>query len=212
MFSVLSDRSGCSGEEKAMPKISPAAKEARRAQILEAALRCFARKGYYATTIQDVVAEAGLSRGGIYLYYPSKEALYLALSERWSCGVEEAIRKRWIPNLSPKALLHLSIEVIGAQVEAEADACRVLIEGWTLSHHLPDLHGHIREQFERVEQRLRWVLASGVERGEFRAHLAVECQAKIVLAMLHGLMVRWHLSPGSIDWHQAAEEIIHGIE
>ncbi len=71
-----------------MPKTSPAAKEARRAQILEAALRCFARQGYYATTIQDVVAEAGLSRGGIYAYYPTKEALYLALSERWNCGVE----------------------------------------------------------------------------------------------------------------------------
>ncbi len=195
-----------------MPKTSPAAKEARRAKILEAALRCFARQGYYATTIQDVVAEAGLSRGGIYAYYPTKEALYLALSERWNCGVEEAIRQRWAPNLSPKALLRLSIEVIGAQVQAEEDACRVLIEGWTLSHHLPGLQGHIRGQFERAGERLRWLLASGVERGEFRANLAVEMQAQLVLATLHGLMVRWHLYPGSVNWHKAAEEIIRGIE
>jgi AcrR family transcriptional regulator len=195
-----------------MPKTSPAAKEARRTQILEAALRCFARQGYYATTIQDVVVEAGLSRGGIYTYYPTKEALYLALSQWWSCGVEEALRKRWTPTLSPKALLRLSIEGIGAQVEAEADACRVLIEGWTLAHHLPGLQGHIQEQFERAEQRLRWVLTNGVEQGEFRANLAVEWQAKLVLATLHGLMVRWHLSPGSVDWQQVAGEIIHGLE
>lgn len=58
-----------------MPKTSDAAKEARRTQILDAAVRCFARTGYYATTIEDVVRETGLSRGALYLYFPSKEAL-----------------------------------------------------------------------------------------------------------------------------------------
>ena len=70
-----------------MPKTSPAAKEGRRTQILNAAVRCFARRGYYETTIEDLVAETGLSRGALYLYFPSKEAIYLAISERWSCGL-----------------------------------------------------------------------------------------------------------------------------
>ncbi|HLI05747.1 MAG TPA: TetR/AcrR family transcriptional regulator [Ktedonobacteraceae bacterium] len=195
-----------------MPKLRADAKEARRAQILEAALRCFARQGYYATTIQDVVAEAGLSRGGIYLYYPTKESLYLALSQWWSCGLEEAIRRRVTPPLSPKALLRLSIEVIGTHVETEADACRVLIEGWTLSHHLPGLRVPVCEQFERAERRFRDLLAAGVAQGEFRATLAVDRQAMLILATLRGLMVQWHLYPGSIDWQQVAEEIIQGIE
>src|SRR5215472_7034271 len=63
------------GEEQAMPKTSAAAKEARQEQILTAAVRCFARRGYHATTIEDLVAETGLSRGVLYLYFPSKEAL-----------------------------------------------------------------------------------------------------------------------------------------
>ena len=49
-----------------MPKISEAAKEAKRTQILDAAVRCFARTGYYATTIEDIVQETGLSRGVLY--------------------------------------------------------------------------------------------------------------------------------------------------
>ena len=65
-----------------MPKTSAAAKEARRAQILDAAVRCFARRGYYATTIEDVVQETGLSRGALYLYFPSKQDLVFALIER----------------------------------------------------------------------------------------------------------------------------------
>jgi AcrR family transcriptional regulator len=195
-----------------MPKTSEAAKETRREQILSAAVRCFARRGYHATTIEDIVRETGLSRGALYLYYPSKESLYVALSERWSCGVEEAIRRRLTSNLSPKALLRLSIEVIGAHVEEEADACRVLIEGWILSHHLPGLRVPIREQFERTKQRFQRLLAAGVAQGEFRADLMVEVQAGLILATLQGLMVRWHLSPGSVDWWQVAEEIIRGIE
>ena len=88
-----------------MPKTSMEAKEARRSQILDAAVRCFARRGYYETTIEDLVTETGLSRGALYLYYPSKEALYLAISERWGCGLEEAIRARLTPDLSPASIL-----------------------------------------------------------------------------------------------------------
>src|SRR3989442_3855443 len=122
-----------------MPKTSAAAKEARRMQILNAAVRCFAREGYYATTIEDLVTETGLSRGALYLYYPSKEAIYLAISERWGCGLEEAIRARLTPDLSPAAILQVVIEVNGEHVKAETEACRILMEGWNLAHHIPAL-------------------------------------------------------------------------
>src|SRR6266699_6863331 len=102
-----------SGGAVTMPKTSMAAKEARRTQILDAAVRCFAQRGYYETTIEDLVTETGLSRGALYLYYHSKEAIYLAISERWSCGMEAAIRARLTSDLSPAATLRIVIEVIG---------------------------------------------------------------------------------------------------
>src|SRR5258708_12140515 len=129
-----------------MPKTSAAAKEARRTQILDAAVRCFARTGYYATTIEDVVRETGLSRGALYLYFPSKEALYLAISERWNCGMEAAIKARLTPELTPAEILRVLIEVNGEQVKAEADACRVLMEGWNLSQHIPVLAERARQR------------------------------------------------------------------
>jgi AcrR family transcriptional regulator len=122
-----------------MPKTTEAAKEARRTQILDAAVRCFARHGYYETTIEDLVAETGLSRGALYLYYPSKEAIYLAISERWGCRLEEAIRARLTPGMSAAATLQLWIEVTGEHVLEEEDACRILMEGWNLERHIPAL-------------------------------------------------------------------------
>lgn len=58
-----------------MPKISDARREQRRAAIHSAAERCFAANGFQATSMADIVAEAGVSLGGIYRYFPSKEAI-----------------------------------------------------------------------------------------------------------------------------------------
>ena len=62
-----------------MPKIAEETRAARRDQIVAAALACFARTGYHATTMADVAAQAGVSKGTPYLYFDSKEAL------SWHC-------------------------------------------------------------------------------------------------------------------------------
>lgn len=56
-------------------------KEERRKAILEAAARLFAERGYHETKMDDVAELAGLSKGAIYLYYPSKEELFCALMQ-----------------------------------------------------------------------------------------------------------------------------------
>src|SRR5438045_3199502 len=105
-----------------MPKTSEDAKAARRSQILDVAVCCFARRGSYATTIEDLVAETGLSRGALYLYYKSKEAIYLAISERWSCGLKAAIEARLTPGQTPASIVETMIRVNGEHVQAQADA------------------------------------------------------------------------------------------
>ncbi|MGQ7791074.1 TetR/AcrR family transcriptional regulator [Faunimonas sp. B44] len=59
----------------------------RRDRVLEAADRCFSRAGFHRTTMQDVAAEAGMTAGNLYRYFPSKEALVLGLCERDRCRV-----------------------------------------------------------------------------------------------------------------------------
>src|SRR3569833_373744 len=54
----------------------------RRAEILDAAERCFARAGFHQSSMQEICAEAGMSPGNLYRYFPSKEALIAGISER----------------------------------------------------------------------------------------------------------------------------------
>src|SRR4051794_17020975 len=65
----------------AMPKVSAQHKDAVRRRILDAALTCLERNGYQDVTTRDLLAEAGLSTGTFYNYFPSKEDLYEALAE-----------------------------------------------------------------------------------------------------------------------------------
>ena len=56
--------------------------EIRREELLGIAAKLFARAGYDATSVDDIIREAGLSKGAFYHYYPSKEALLEALASR----------------------------------------------------------------------------------------------------------------------------------
>jgi TetR/AcrR family transcriptional regulator, repressor for uid operon len=65
-----------------MPRLKPETQAARRAHILDAAERCFARSGFHATTMHDICREAAVSAGALYIYFESKEGLIAGLCER----------------------------------------------------------------------------------------------------------------------------------
>ncbi|MEI5584255.1 MULTISPECIES: TetR/AcrR family transcriptional regulator [unclassified Agromyces] len=64
-----------------MPKVTEAYREARRSEIAQAALRCFAAKGFRGTSMSDIIAASGLSAGAIYGHFASKEELFLAAAQ-----------------------------------------------------------------------------------------------------------------------------------
>ena len=63
-----------------MPRVSQEHLDARRRQILDAARTCFARDGFHATSMQDVLREADLSAGALYRYFKSKDEIILAIA------------------------------------------------------------------------------------------------------------------------------------
>lgn len=68
-----------------------AARSARRAEIVAAASRVFSEHGYHATTVSRVIEAAGISRGTFYLYFDSKESLFLELLERFVLRIVEVV-------------------------------------------------------------------------------------------------------------------------
>jgi AcrR family transcriptional regulator len=61
--------------------VNPQRTEARRREILDAAQACFQRKGFHGASMDEICAQAGISPGGLYRYFPSKEAIIGAMAE-----------------------------------------------------------------------------------------------------------------------------------
>jgi TetR/AcrR family transcriptional repressor of uid operon len=72
----------------------------RRAQILDAALVCFAKRGFHQTSMHDIAAEAGISVGLIYRYFENKEAVISAMADQHKKEISEVLqRARQAPTL-----------------------------------------------------------------------------------------------------------------
>lgn len=74
-------------------KKSAVSRNERRLQILAAARRVFARRGYAQSTIDDIVAEAGVARGTFYLYFEDKRAVFAELIDRFAQQISVAIMR-----------------------------------------------------------------------------------------------------------------------
>ena len=72
----------------------------RRSQIIDAALVCFAKRGFHQTSMHDISAEAGISVGLIYRYFENKEAVISAMADRHKKEIGELLeRARQAPRL-----------------------------------------------------------------------------------------------------------------
>jgi AcrR family transcriptional regulator len=142
-------------------------KQARPAEILAAALECFRERGFTATRLEDVAARAGVTKGTIYLYYPSKEDLFKAVVRgELTPNIErlEAILEQPGPTA---ALLERLLTTFEAVVASPVSVMPKLVIAE--AGNFPDL---ARFYLENVVHRglglIAAILRRGIERGEFR--------------------------------------------
>ena len=192
-----------------MPKLLESTRVAREARILRAAVACFARQGYYGTTMEEIAAEAGIAKGAAYVYFPSKEAIFLALYDTWGCTLREEIMAA-LATLTPaernsaRRVLRTIVEVTGRHVQAEAATCRVLMEGRTLAAYVPAIAERVATEQAQAQAQLTTLIQGGVAAGEWPADFDAALHATMVRATIHGLMATWHMAPGSFSWEAAA--------
>ena len=199
-----------------MPKIAEETRAARREQITAAALDCFARTGYHATTMADVAAQAGVSKGTPYLYFDSKEALFIALHEQWDCGLADRVNAAIaaLPEAgrrSPRQVLNAVAAAVAAHVQEEAETCRVLMEARARAAHEPAIAAAVRAADTRTHEQLEGLFAAGIQAGEWPTGTDPALAARLFTAGLYGLMAQWHLAPGSFSWDAAAAALAGGM-
>src|SRR5436190_9721470 len=171
-----------------MPKVSDAYLEARRAEILDAAWRCLADKGYHQTTMQDVCEESGLSYGAIYRYFASKEDILIAIFERIA-EVSRGIVEQATQTADPRNAL----EAIGRVTFSYFDqpnfefVTRTDIEIWPEMMRSNALRERFREGVRYWHRVVSGLLSAGQSRGELRADVDPDVVAALDMCAFEGL-------------------------
>ena len=164
-------------------------KDARPPEILEAALAVFAQKGFAATRLDDVAAKAGITKGTIYLYFDSKQALFEALA-RQSVGaqIDQVTVQLAQFSGSSSDLLRFVLTTMG-RFAMTSD--RIVLPRLVLGEaaNFPQLAEFWRREIiDRGIGLMSGVIRRGIESGEFRKiepqHAARLCVAPILIIML----------------------------
>jgi len=194
-------------ERGKMPKISEERRQARRDQILAASWKCFSRRGIQSTSMEDIVREANLSFGAVYLYYKSKDELILAA---FSSAFQE-MRALLVPILTreeayPLPVLVRKITKIIA-LHAERDKLNLgvaFLMGWGEAPFNPKVKELIGGGQELYREALTAVVRKWQERGDISAEAKPGNIARVMLSFFLGYIVQSAMI-GGIDPETAAK-------
>jgi len=189
-----------------MPKIVD--KTAKREEILQAALRAFAKKGFSHTKMEDVAREAGIGKGTIYEYFRSKGELLQTAYENY---LQETYRQTYEIIQSARPPLEKIREIILSIIRyysRDPAIMRVFFDFWIESIHSgrePVID--FKKIYADYREMSRALLRQALERGEIRANLPGNTPS-VLVAVVEGTFLQWIIDPEAFDMEKMAEAIV----
>ena len=165
----------------------------RRSQILDAALVCFAKRGFHQTSMHDISGEAGISVGLIYRYFENKEAVISAMADRHKTEISEMLeRARQAPSLLESLEIlftahccEVAPQVVSAfVVDLYAEASR--------NPHVADL---VRDVLDTAMDGVTDLIARAPEGQNAGNDLRPEVLAELIFAVARGMLMLDVLRP-----------------
>ncbi len=189
-----------------MPKVTEAHSAARRQQIINAAYRCFARKGFHQTTMRDIYAEADLSPGAVYHYFDSKDAIIQANFE-FDYERSRELLDAAIASDDPMQALRELIAFFfhGLDEAAALGAGRVNVQGWGEALVNPPLLAARRSVVEAYVAALAQIVSKAQAAGQIAPALDPRAAGRVLLSLYYGLELQKALdNEVAVDSYAAA--------
>jgi AcrR family transcriptional regulator len=183
--------------------------EERKSQILEAAIAVFARLGFRTARMDDIAEQAGLSKGALYLYYKSKDAIIGALLKYFfaqefkrlqvfvEADREEAVAEQ---------LMTLTRQLAEA-MQWMSRLMSVAFEFYAIAGRDKEVRQFLKGYFQDYRTLLARLIQRGIERGEFRA-VDAEATAITLAALYEGLALLFFVDPQAVRWEEQAETAV----
>jgi AcrR family transcriptional regulator len=183
----------------------PNVQEERRAQIYQAALNCFHRKGYHLTTMDDIVVESGLSKGTLYWYFESKIDLFVSMLRQVMDPFGQEMASIAAQEGSAANKLRDSLALFRAELVEMRTVFGIMMEAWALTRHDQHVEEAIREIYIPYADLLTSIVQEGVSNGEFEVH-STEAMALVLMALFDGITLSMGTGLWECDWNEIVDQ------
>ena len=177
-----------------MPRLTSARANAQRERIIDAAQTCFAREGFHAATMQDIVAQSGLSPGAIYGYFKGKTEMVMAIaSERHAMERRRMEHALAAADLETSLLRLVEGFVLGLRDPDEKRWRRLAVQLWAESLSNPRLKREALAGVAQGIEALSRMIVNAQREGRWPTELNPESVARVMIAILQGfsLQLAW---------------------
>lgn len=167
---------------------------ATRDRILSAAVDVFARKGYHAAGVEDIVQASGTSKGAFYHYFPSKQGIFLTLMDDLAALVEQGVEAAIDEERGAMAKVEAALRVVIETAAEQRDLAKILlVEAVGLGPEFEQKRLEIHSRFARVIERH---LDRALKEGDIpRQDTALVAQAW--MGALTEVIAQWLVSGGA---------------
>src|SRR3982750_3512922 len=169
----------------------------RRSQILEAAIVCFAKRGFHQTSMHDVSAEAGISVGLIYRYFANKEAVIAAMADRHKTEIQDLLDRA-----RQGAFLFQSLEILFTAHCSESSPkvlSAFVVDLYAEASRNPPVADLVRDVLETAMEGVTDLIARSPEAKQAATHgLQPHELAELIFAAARGMLMFDVLQPAEM--------------
>jgi len=161
-------------------------KEERQSQIMEAAMKVITRKGFSNTRMNDIVNEAGMSKGAIYHHYQGKKEIFLALIGHWETQTfPDFYSRNGIERSAADTLHDFANEVIKV-FKSRSHVFQAEVEFWALANQDDKVRKRSQELYEKIINLFELVIIKGIREKEF-INVDTRITAIYILSVFQGI-------------------------
>jgi len=174
-------------------------------QIIDAAIRVFARSGYYNSRVSDIAREAGIASGTIYLYFKTKDDILVTLFREKMAGFVARLRDAIATEPDALAKLRRLIELHFEVLESNPDLAEVVQVELRQGHKF--FRGASAHEVSAYFALISSVLEEGVEAGLFRKDLPIKVATKVLFGSLDQMTTSWVLGKRGYKLSETADAV-----
>ncbi len=169
--------------------------------LLDTAAAAFARNGYDSTGVAEICAAAGVSKGAFYHHFPTKQALFLALLNRWLAVLDGTLQSIRANAGNPVEAIERMAELLHPIFKDSQGQTQIVMvfEFYSQARREPAVWEAAIDPYRRYRTFMADIIRNGIASGAFKP-VDADLSAQMLVSLIVGLLLQGVIDPDGADW------------